>query len=131
MNRPTTPAEIPCTECAAPVDAEIHAEEMGLCLPCSDHYWGHTGPWSEGEWLDCDRHPDVECYRLIERDGQTSYDCDDTEGETLNTERIKHNGAIIVSAIIGGYRVAETYYGYTEQEARQQFGQQHLETGGN
>lgn len=111
MNRPTTPDTLPCVECAAPVDAEIHAEEMGLCLPCSNHYWGHTGPWSDNDHDDGHGH--------------------DTEGETLNTERIKHNGAIIVSAIIGGYRVAETYYGYTEHEARQQFGQQHLETGGN
>lgn len=32
-----------------------------------------------------------------------------------------HNGAWQVSAIIGGYLVTRTYYGYTKREALRQF----------
>lgn len=32
-------------------------------------------------------------------------------------ERVSHSGAWIVSDIVGGYRVARTYYGYTRREA--------------
>lgn len=32
-------------------------------------------------------------------------------------EQVAHNGAFIVSDIIGGYFVARTYYGYTRREA--------------
>jgi hypothetical protein len=38
---------IPCNECEAPVDSDTHAEELGLCLSCSDDYWGHTGKWED------------------------------------------------------------------------------------
>jgi hypothetical protein len=38
---------LPCIECAAPVDADIHGEELGLCLPCSNDYWGHLGKWED------------------------------------------------------------------------------------
>lgn len=37
----------PCIECATPVDADTHVEELGLCLPCSNDYWGHTGKWED------------------------------------------------------------------------------------
>jgi len=32
-------------------------------------------------------------------------------------ERVSHSGAWIVSDIVGGYRVARTYYGYTRRQA--------------
>jgi hypothetical protein len=37
----------PCVECAAPVPADTHAEELGFCLPCSNDYWGHLGKWAD------------------------------------------------------------------------------------
>jgi hypothetical protein len=92
---------LPCVECAAPVDADIHEEELGLCLECSNDYWGHTGAWSDSD----NNHEEL----------------------TLYTERIKHSGAWIVSAIISGYRVANTYYGYTEQEAINNYRATHTE----
>lgn len=36
-------------------------------------------------------------------------------------ERVSHSGAWIVSDIIGGYRVARTYYGYTKVQALRKF----------
>jgi hypothetical protein len=35
----------------------------------------------------------------------------------MSVEIVKHSGAVIVSDIVGGYRVARTYYGYTRREA--------------
>ena len=32
-------------------------------------------------------------------------------------EIVPHSGAVIVSDIVGGYRVARTYYGYTRAQA--------------
>ena len=32
-------------------------------------------------------------------------------------ERVQHSGAWIVSDIVGDYRVARTYYGYTRAQA--------------
>jgi hypothetical protein len=32
-------------------------------------------------------------------------------------ERVRHSGAIVISDIIGGYRVEESYYGYTQAQA--------------
>lgn len=29
----------PCNECSKPVDSEIHTEELGLCLDCSNAYY--------------------------------------------------------------------------------------------
>jgi hypothetical protein len=37
----------PCNECAVPVDSDIHAEELGMCLDCSNDYWDHTGKWED------------------------------------------------------------------------------------
>jgi hypothetical protein len=37
----------PCVECGAPVPADIHGEELGFCLPCSNDYWGHLGKWQD------------------------------------------------------------------------------------
>lgn len=38
---------LPCVECAALVPADIHGEELGLCLECSNDYWGHLGKWQD------------------------------------------------------------------------------------
>jgi hypothetical protein len=38
---------LPCVECAALVPADIHGEELGLCLSCSNDYWGHLGKWQD------------------------------------------------------------------------------------
>lgn len=37
---------LPCIECETPVDAEIHAEELGFCIPCQHDYFNHE---EEGE----------------------------------------------------------------------------------
>jgi NMD protein affecting ribosome stability and mRNA decay len=34
-------SELPCVDCGTMVDADIHAEELGLCLDCSNNFWGH------------------------------------------------------------------------------------------
>jgi len=31
----------PCVRCADPVDAEVHEDELGFCLHCSNLYWEH------------------------------------------------------------------------------------------
>jgi hypothetical protein len=36
---------IPCVDCGTPVDANIHQEELGFCLDCSNDYWAHTGKY--------------------------------------------------------------------------------------
>lgn len=33
--------EKPCVECGAMVDADIHAEEFGMCLECHTAYFTH------------------------------------------------------------------------------------------
>ena len=33
----------PCDTCGTPIDADIHAEELGMCLTCSNAYWSHEG----------------------------------------------------------------------------------------
>jgi hypothetical protein len=38
---------VPCVECDAPVNADIHSEELGFCLDCSNDYWEHKGKWSD------------------------------------------------------------------------------------
>lgn len=30
---------IPCDNCQTPVDSEVHAEELGLCVECSNAYF--------------------------------------------------------------------------------------------
>jgi hypothetical protein len=37
------PALKDCNDCGTPIDADVHAEELGMCLECSNDYWGHTG----------------------------------------------------------------------------------------
>lgn len=32
---------VPCDECGAPVKADIHAEELGMCVECSNEYYSH------------------------------------------------------------------------------------------
>ena len=38
-----------CKDCGAPVPTDVYSEELGLCLDCSDQYWGHYGNYSP-EW---------------------------------------------------------------------------------
>ena len=33
---------LPCDVCQTPIDADIHAEELGMCLECSDAYYEHN-----------------------------------------------------------------------------------------
>ncbi len=33
---------LPCNECGDPVNAEIHAEELGMCIECSNAYFTHN-----------------------------------------------------------------------------------------
>jgi hypothetical protein len=35
----------PCVDCGTPVDSDIHEEELGFCLDCSNDYWGHKGKY--------------------------------------------------------------------------------------
>jgi len=37
----------PCNDCGTPVPTEIHAEELGFCLDCSNQYWGHYGNYDQ------------------------------------------------------------------------------------
>lgn len=37
----------PCDECGTPVKADIHAEELGMCIPCSNEYYDHSEEESE------------------------------------------------------------------------------------
>jgi hypothetical protein len=39
----------------------------------------------------------------------------------MTITKLTPNGAYEISDIIGGYRVARTYYGYTKREAVKQF----------
>lgn len=34
-------ATLPCIECDTPVKADIHAEELGMCVECSNEYFNH------------------------------------------------------------------------------------------
>lgn len=38
---------IPCDECGAPVRADIHEEELGMCVQCSYEYFNHDEEESE------------------------------------------------------------------------------------
>jgi hypothetical protein len=40
---------------------------------------------------------------------------------TISVERVRHSGALILSAIVGGYLVRRTYYGYGVRESRRLF----------
>jgi hypothetical protein len=31
----------PCNECSTPISTEVHREELGLCLECSNKFWSH------------------------------------------------------------------------------------------
>lgn len=44
----------------------------------------------------------------------------------MSIERVSHSGAWIVSDIVGGYRVARTYYGYTRAQALRAFKAENL-----
>ena len=32
----------PCEYCKTPIDSNIYEEELGMCLDCSNAYWGHN-----------------------------------------------------------------------------------------
>ena len=42
---------LPCSNCGKPVPADVHAEELGFCLPCSDEYWNHYPVGSCGHFV--------------------------------------------------------------------------------
>jgi hypothetical protein len=81
---------LPCVECAAPVDADIHAEELGLCLQCSGDYWGHTGQWS-----------------------------DDPDTDTPTVEIARHSGALLIycDQSCDDPRLTHAFIGYDKREA--------------
>jgi hypothetical protein len=33
--------KVPCDECGTPIQADIHAEELGMCVECSNEYYNH------------------------------------------------------------------------------------------
>jgi hypothetical protein len=39
----TSTETTPCDECGTPVDTDIHAEELGMCVECSNKYYDHDG----------------------------------------------------------------------------------------
>ena len=82
---------LPCVECEAPVDAGVHAEELGLCLQCSGHYWGHTGPWAD----------------------------DDTGADLPTIEVSKPSGAILIycDQSCDDPRLTHAFIGYSKREA--------------
>jgi hypothetical protein len=32
---------LPCDKCGEPIQADIHAEELGMCIDCSNRYFNH------------------------------------------------------------------------------------------
>lgn len=36
------PESLPCNNCGKGVDSDIHAEELGFCVPCSEEFLGHA-----------------------------------------------------------------------------------------
>lgn len=40
--RQTNSAQLPCDDCGTPIDAETHAEELGMCVDCSWKFWGEN-----------------------------------------------------------------------------------------
>jgi hypothetical protein len=37
----------PCNYCSTLIDSDIHEEELGMCLNCSNAYWGHDYDYLE------------------------------------------------------------------------------------
>jgi hypothetical protein len=37
----------PCVYCDTPIDSDIHEEELGMCLDCSNAYWSHDYEYLE------------------------------------------------------------------------------------
>lgn len=50
--------------------------------------------------------------------------------ENVNVESIPHSGGLICSAVIGGYLMTRTYYGYTKGESVDLFRRYVAEEGG-
>lgn len=34
-------AKLPCDKCGTLIEADIHAEELGMCVECSNAYFNH------------------------------------------------------------------------------------------
>ncbi len=32
---------VPCDNCGKSMPADVHSEELGFCLPCSNKFWEH------------------------------------------------------------------------------------------
>lgn len=32
---------MPCDNCGTAIPADVHSEELGYCLPCSNNFWSH------------------------------------------------------------------------------------------
>jgi hypothetical protein len=32
---------LPCDNCGKLIPADVHSEELGFCLPCSNKFWSH------------------------------------------------------------------------------------------
>lgn len=59
---------LPCDNCGTAIPADVHSEELGFCLPCSNKFWEHkpmeggdcehmaliaTGEQFFSDYLDC------------------------------------------------------------------------------
>lgn len=33
--------KVPCDECGVPIHSDIHEEELGMCVECSNEYYNH------------------------------------------------------------------------------------------
>lgn len=40
----------PCDICGVKIDTDIHAEEMGMCLECSNLFWAHSDDVHDCSW---------------------------------------------------------------------------------
>ena len=39
-----------CDSCGVMMDADTHAEELGMCLDCSDRFWSHADDGHHCSW---------------------------------------------------------------------------------
>ena len=40
-----------CVECGVMMPSDVHAEELGMCLECSNRFWEHGQDGHECSWL--------------------------------------------------------------------------------
>jgi hypothetical protein len=73
----------PCIECATPVATDVHAEELGYCLDCSNAYFDHSDEEKACGHLmaECPNHEgNFDCNpfcRLCEGNQEYCPDCED------------------------------------------------------